>query len=63
VSQLKANENKVKRMNLNVEVSLHNAFKAATAAQGVNMTDVLLEFIEEYVRKHPTAVKTAKKGR
>jgi hypothetical protein len=25
----------VKRMNLNVDVSLHNAFKAATAAQGV----------------------------
>ena len=26
-------------MNINVEVSLHNAFKAATAAQGVDMTD------------------------
>ena len=35
-------ELKVKRMNLNVEVSLHDAFKAATAAHGVNMTDVLL---------------------
>ena len=63
MNQLKA-ENKVKRMNLNVEVSLHNAFKAATAAQGVNMTDVLLEFIEDYVRKHtPAALKPAKKGR
>lgn len=50
-------------MNLNVEVSLHNAFKAATAAQGENMTDVLLEFIEEYVRKHPTGAKPPKKGR
>ena len=40
------------------------AFKAATASQGENMTDVLLGFIEEYVRRHPTtAVKAAKKGR
>lgn len=62
VSQLK-DEQKVKRMNLNVEVGIHNAFKAATAAQGENMTDVLLEFIEEYIRKHPLGTKPAKKGR
>jgi hypothetical protein len=52
VSPLKANEPKVKRMNLNVEVNLHNSFKAATAAQGKNMTDVLIEYIEQYVTKH-----------
>jgi ParG len=45
-------EPKVKRMNINVEVSLHDAFKAATAAQGENMTDVLMKFIEDYVAKH-----------
>jgi len=39
-------------MNLNVEVGLHNAFKAATAAQGESMTDTLLKFIEDYVSKH-----------
>ena len=50
-------------MNLNVEVDLHNAFKAATAAQGENMTDVLLGFIEEYVRRHPLGSKSTKKGR
>jgi hypothetical protein len=50
-------------MNLNVDVSLHNAFKAATAAQGENMTDILLEFIEEYVRKHTPAALKPKKGR
>jgi hypothetical protein len=27
----------IKRVNINVEVNLHNAFKAATAAQGVDM--------------------------
>ena len=63
MSQLK-DEHKVKRMNLNVEVGLHNAFKAATSARGENMTDILLEFIEEYVRKHtPATLKPAKKGR
>jgi ParG len=42
----------VKRMNLNVPIELHNAFKAATAARGQNMTDELLKFIENYVAKH-----------
>jgi hypothetical protein len=50
-------EQKVKRMNINVEVSLHDGFKAATAAQGVNMTDVLLQFIHEYVSKNGVAPK------
>jgi ParG len=54
-------ELKVKRMNINVEVSLHDAFKAATAAKGENMTDVLLKFVEEYVTKNGLAAK--QKGR
>jgi hypothetical protein len=58
---VKVTELKVKRMNLNVEVSLHDAFKAATAVQGKNMTDVLLDFIQEYVRKY--GVQPVKKGR
>jgi predicted HicB family RNase H-like nuclease len=41
-----------KRMNLNVPIELHNAFKATTAAQGQNMTDILMEFIKEYVAKN-----------
>lgn len=41
----------VKRMNLNVPLELHNAFKSVTAAEGQNMTDVLIEFIREYVAK------------
>lgn len=55
-------EERIKRMNLNVEASLHDAFKAATAAQGKNMTDVLMEFILEYVGKHGVAPKK-KSGR
>jgi hypothetical protein len=50
-------EQKVKRMNINVEVSLHDGFKAATAAKGENMTDVLLQFIHEYVAKNGLAPK------
>ena len=41
-----------KKMNLNVEVKLDNDFKAVTATQGKSMTDVLLEFIRDYVQKH-----------
>jgi len=53
VRQIKSAEpEKVKRMNLNVPVDLHNSFKATTAARGLNMTDVLLEFIESYVAKN-----------
>ncbi len=43
---------KIKRMNLNVDIALHDAFKAATAAQGKKMTDVLVEFIRQYVQEH-----------
>ncbi len=48
-------------MNLNVPVDLHNSFKAATAQQGQNMTDVLLEFIENYVVKHSPKPKGRRK--
>ena len=48
---------KVKRMNINVEVTLHDAFKAATASRGENMTDVLLRFIEDYVAKNGVSPK------
>jgi len=51
----KAEEPQVKRMNLNVPTQLHNAFKSTTAAQGQNMTDVLLEFIQQYVSKHSSS--------
>jgi ParG len=53
VSPIKQKEGTgIKRVNINVEVSLHNAFKAATAARGVDMTTVLMEFIQDYVAKH-----------
>ena len=63
MSQIKNKEGTgLKRVNINVEVNLHNAFKAATAAQGVDMTTVLMEFIQSYVAKHGTTT-PQKKGR
>ncbi|HEY1159930.1 MAG TPA: plasmid partition protein ParG [Terracidiphilus sp.] len=53
----------IKRVNINVEVNLHNAFKAATAAQGVDMTTVLLEFIQKYVGKYESATPKQHKSR
>ncbi|WP_348263279.1 plasmid partition protein ParG [Telmatobacter sp. DSM 110680] len=53
MSQIKKpTELKVKRMNLNVPVELHNSFKSVTAAKGQDMTTVLMEFITNYVAKH-----------
>jgi len=44
-------------MNINVEARLHDAFKAATADRGENMTKVLLQYISEYVAKYGVAPK------
>ena len=48
-------------MNINMEVDLHNAFKAATAARGENMTDVILSFIEDYVARYHYDLRPKKK--
>lgn len=64
MSQIKkAEQPQVKRMNLNVPVDLHNSFKAVTAAQGLNMTDVLMKYIEEYVADHRQSTTKKPKGR
>lgn len=42
----------VKRLNMNVPRDLHDTFKAATAAEGKQMTDVLMNFIRKYVEQH-----------
>jgi ParG len=51
-----------KRMSLIISPDLHRAFKSACAAQGKEMTEVLLEFIEQFVKKHPLSVRPLKKG-
>jgi hypothetical protein len=37
---------------MHVPRDLHDAFKAATAAEGKQMTDVLVDFIVKYVEQH-----------
>ena len=46
----KSGESETKRANLNISAELHNRFKSATAAQSLNMTNVIIEFIHNYVR-------------
>ena len=56
MSQIKKKEGTgIKRVNINVEIGLHNAFKAATAAQGVDMT------IQQYVGKYESAALRAER--
>ena len=54
-------EQEIKRLNLHIDSDLHSRFKSATALQGKNMTDVLLEFIQQYVKDNP--LQAPKKGR
>jgi len=62
VSQIKTKKGTgPKRLNVNITEELHRSFKAATAAQGLEMTDVILQFIEQYVIKN--GVVASKKGR
>jgi predicted HicB family RNase H-like nuclease len=62
VSQIKAKEGiGIKRLNVNISEELHRSFKAATAAQGLEMTDLVLEWIQKYVDKN--GLVAPKKGR
>ena len=54
---IKKEETGIKRVNINIPTELHNSFKAATAAQGLEMTIVLMQFIESYVAKYGVAPK------
>jgi ParG len=64
VRPIKTKEEKgIKRVNINIPTDLHNAFKSATAAQGLEMTIVLLEFIQSYVAKNgPIPVRKSRRA-
>lgn len=56
MSQIKTKEGTgLKRLNVNISEELHRRFKSATAAQGLEMTDVILEWIQKYVEKNGLA--------
>ena len=49
-------------MSLIIPPDLHRQFKIATAAEGKQMTEVLLDFVREYVKKNLPGSLAAKKG-
>ena len=49
-------------MSLIIRPEVHRAFKIATASEGREMSEVLIEFIEKYVADHPSADRLARKG-
>lgn len=52
----------LKKMSLNIPPDLHRAFKVAAAAQGKEMTELILEFVRDYVRRYaPTGMPKMKK--
>jgi predicted HicB family RNase H-like nuclease len=62
VSQIKTREGTgLKRLNVNISEQLHRRFKAATAANGLEMTDLILEWIQKYVDQNGLIAR--KKGR
>ena len=55
MSQIKTKEG-LKRLNVNISEQLHRRFKAAAAANGLEMTDLILEWIQKYVDKNGLVV-------
>jgi hypothetical protein len=53
----------ITRVNVNLEVSLHNSFKGATASQGVDMSTVIVGFIRNYVATHESTTPQQKSRR
>jgi DNA invertase Pin-like site-specific DNA recombinase len=47
-----AKEPVLKRMNVNMDANLHQAFKVAAVAQGKDMSTVLIELVQQYVEKY-----------
>ena len=51
-------------MTINIDRKLRQAFKAAVALDGKEMSEVVLQFIESYVKAHmPAALPKSKGGR
>ena len=50
-------------MTINIDRKLRQAFKAAVSLEGKEMSEVVLQFIESYVRAHMPAALPRKGGR
>jgi molybdenum cofactor biosynthesis enzyme MoaA len=47
--QKEQQEPELTRVNVNIETSLHRQFKSITAAEGTDMTTVLIDYIKQYI--------------
>ena len=57
VSHIKTKEGiGLKRLNVNISEQLHRRFKSLAAANGLEMTDLILEWIQKYVDKNGLVV-------
>ena len=62
VSHIKTKEGiGLKRLNVNISEQLHRRFKSLAAANGLEMTDLILEWIQKYVDQNGLIAR--KKGR
>lgn len=50
-----AKPQEVKRLNVEIPVDLHDAFKAALAAEGKKINSVIVAFIRQYVEQRQTS--------
>lgn len=62
-----AKEPVLKRMKVNMDANLHQAFKVATVAAGKDMSTVLIELVQQCVEKHypqglPAGLKKGRRG-
>jgi hypothetical protein len=48
-------------MSIVIDPDLHRRFKLATVAEGKEMSEILIAFIKDYVRKHELIAKPARK--
>jgi hypothetical protein len=45
-----------RRLSINLDHDLHRAFKLVAAAEGREMTEIVLEFVREYVGRRQASV-------
>jgi hypothetical protein len=62
VATIKRSPKEYHRMSLVIDRKLHRAFKLAVTAEGKEMSEVLIAFIEQYVREHPVSAPRPKEG-
>ena len=54
---------RLKRLNVNLDLETHRLFKTAATAAGTDMTAVIEEFIKDYIQEHlPRELRPKKKA-